>query len=348
MGKCEDDKCKSVGVQCKILDENKSELDAHNRLKKSWEQLHKEQEKLHKEQEKLMKEKEKFEQEKAKAKSEMLKSRNQVRRNDGEIMGPPQNKNFKKFAFPPVRTKYQVPKIQHQQITEEDLMSSKSNKEVMRRRNLFKPKNPQNKNHFNMVPVFPHNHHGNRKRPRLEPNTVPIHHLLKKIPPKNSPATPGGDGNGGVTIVEGNGEEVAMATGEEVSVVTDDVVANSDAGGGDYSEDLESISSDIFSRALFENMDDQNSLGYQSEYQSVDPLIDENSQNSQASMIRALFNNNNPANNNNYNMQEPHDTNNNDTFNRQVPMENANNNNVDNTTDQQLLDDLIPVTSYNF
>ena len=57
--------------------------------------------------------------------------------------------------------------------------------------------------------------------------------------------------------MEGNGEEVAMATGEEVSVVTDDVVANSDAGGGDYSEDLESISSDIFSRALFENMDDQ-------------------------------------------------------------------------------------------
>ena len=50
--------------------------------------------------------------------------------------------------------------------------------------------------------------------------------------------------------MEGDGEEVAMAT--------DDAVANSDVGGdGDYSEDLESISSDIFSRALFENIDDQ-------------------------------------------------------------------------------------------
>ena len=128
-------------------------------------------------------------------------------------------------------------------------MCSKSSKEVMRRRNLFKPKNPQNKNHFNMVPVFPNNHHGNhRKRPRLEP-TVPIHHLLKKIPPKNSPAAHDSDVSGGVTIVEGDGEEVAMAT--------DDAVANIDGGDGDYSEDLESISSDIFSRALFENIDDQ-------------------------------------------------------------------------------------------
>ena len=49
--------------------------------------------------------------------------------------------------------------------------------------------------------------------------------------------------------MEGDGEEVAMAT--------DDAVANSDGGDGDYSEDLESISSDIFSRALFENIDDQ-------------------------------------------------------------------------------------------
>lgn len=46
-----------------------------------------------------------------------INKNNQVRRNEGEVMGPPQNKNFKKFAFPPVRTKYQVPKIQHQQIT---------------------------------------------------------------------------------------------------------------------------------------------------------------------------------------------------------------------------------------
>ena len=56
----------------------KSELEAQNRLKKSWEQLHKEQEKLHKDQEKLLKDKEKFLKEKAKAKSEM--ARNQVRR----------------------------------------------------------------------------------------------------------------------------------------------------------------------------------------------------------------------------------------------------------------------------